>query len=654
MSIFPLLARGIARFAILSLLVGGATASATADLSALAANDNRVPAGRLENGVLTIRIEAAMGNCSPEENDGPAYPCAAFREPGGKLSTPGPFIRVPEGTSIHASIRNLLRQPLTIHGLHTRPNNTRPNIEQEVLVIPSGDTRDVVFQAGAPGTYLYWASRTGADALLHRHTDDDQLNGAFVVDPKGFAPNTSDERTLVISQHVDVYDEQSKPPKFHDILGFNGLSWPHSERLTYRVGQTAHWRVINATRIAHPMHLHGSYFRVDSIGDGETDAIYNDDERRMAVTEPVPPGHTFTLTWTPERAGNWLFHCHVLRHISPEHRYWQPAANEHQHDSADHARQGMAGLVLGITVLPAETPVSQISASQISKAAPPTRKLDLVASELPGLFGNDPGMAFSIPTIAGAKPTIPGPPLVLTRGQPSEIRVVNHLSEPLAVHWHGIELESYYDGVPGVSGSGTHLMPSIPPGESFVAQFTPPRAGTFIYHTHIDDLKRLTSGLYGPLIVMPPGETFDPETDRVLMLSKAGPGDTPVWLNGSESPTFGNFRVGQTYRLRIINILPDNPPADIRLEAAGVPVKWRPVAKDGADLPSGHRILCAARQTLSVGETYDFEFRPEAAGQLTLYATRPATIFPPEITPSHRPVELRSATTISAHIVVAE
>lgn len=642
MSICSLLARRFGGL-MLGLVVCGATARATAAIPALAPNTNQVPAGKLQNGVLTIRIEAAMGNWSPEESDGPAFPSAAFREAGGKLSTPGPFIRVPEGSSIHASIRNLLDQPLTIHGLHSHPNNG-----QEVLVIAPGETRDVVFQAGVPGTYLYWASRTGADSLLHRHTDDDQLNGAFIVDPKDRANDNVEERILVISQYLVVYDEQSKPPKFYDILGFNGLSWPHSERLTYRVGQTVHWRIINATRVIHPMHLHGFYFRVDSVGDGEADTIYNDDERRMAVTELLRPGHTFSLTWTPERAGNWVFHCHILRHISPENRYWQAGVNEHQHDAGDHARQGMAGLVMGITVLPSETVVKQTSSTEA-----PTRSLDLVASELPGLFGSDPGMGFAIAG-AGAKPTIPGPPVVLTQGQPSNIRVVNHLSEPLAVHWHGIELESYYDGVPGVSGSGNHLMPPIPPGESFVVQFTPPRAGTFIYHTHIDDLKQLTSGLYGPLIVLRPGEQFDPEVDRVLVLSKAGPGDTAVWLNGSESPHFDNFRVGRTYRLRIINILPDNPPVEIRMEAAGAPVKWRPLAKDGADLPPGQRATCSAQQTLSVGETYDFEFRPDTAGQVILHATRPQAVFPPEITPSHKPVELRPATTITSNIAVTE
>jgi FtsP/CotA-like multicopper oxidase with cupredoxin domain len=158
-----------------------------------------------------------------------------------------------------------------------------------------------------------------------------------------------------------------------------------------------------------------------------------------------------------------------------------------------------------------------------AKPRSPVRKIELRAIELPGFFGKSPGMAFAIKNPGSVRrPTIPGPPLILTRGQPTAIRVVNQLSEALAVHWHGIELESYYDGGPGWSGSGRQLLKPIAPGRSFVVQLTAPRAGTFIYHTHIDDVKQLSSGLYGPLIVLPPGEKFDPETDRVLVISRAG------------------------------------------------------------------------------------------------------------------------------------
>src|SRR5262249_26649889 len=299
---------------------------------------------------------------------------------------------------------------------------------------------------------------------------------------------------------------------------------------------------------------------------------------------------------------------------------------------ADHAREGMFGLVMGITILPSDVPVR---AQAKSKGA--TRNLELVASEMPGRFGKDPGMAFAIAKNRSAlEPTIPGPPIVLTRGEPTAIRVVNRLAEPLTVHWHGIELESYFDGVAGLSGSGDKLMPPIAPGASFVAQMTPPRAGTFIYHTHIDDIKQLSSGLYGALIVLPPGEKFDPENDRMLVISRAGPGETPIWLNGSRSPEVASFKAGQKYKLRIINIVPENPPVDVGLKIAGIAANWRPIAKDGADLPAGQRELCPARVTIGVGETYDFEFSAERAGELALEVIRPANRFPAEITPSHK------------------
>ena len=44
--------------------------------------------------------------------------------------------------------------------------------------------------------------------------------------------------------------------------------------------------------------------------------------------------------------------------------------------------------------------------------------------------------------------------LVLQRDEPVAITIVNESHEPAAVHWHGIELESFPDGVAGWSGEG--------------------------------------------------------------------------------------------------------------------------------------------------------------------------------------------------------
>ncbi|HTE46094.1 MAG TPA: multicopper oxidase domain-containing protein [Gemmatimonadaceae bacterium] len=76
---------------------------------------------------------------------------------------------------------------------------------------------------------------------------------------------------------------------------------------------------------------------------------------------------------------------------------------------------------------------------------------------------------------------VPGPVLELTRGERVAINIVNRSHDKAAIHWHGIELESFPDGVPGWSGAGNHVLPMIAPGDSFTVRFTPTRAGTFMY-----------------------------------------------------------------------------------------------------------------------------------------------------------------------------
>jgi hypothetical protein len=39
----------------------------------------------------------------------------------------------------------------------------------------------------------------------------------------------------------------------------------------------------------------------------------------------------------------------------------------------------------------------------------------------------------------------------LVRGEPVHITVLNRRAEPTSIHWHGIELDSYFDGVSGRS-----------------------------------------------------------------------------------------------------------------------------------------------------------------------------------------------------------
>lgn len=354
---------GIA-FVVLLLPAIFAQPAENSSLPQVAANDNRTPAGQLKNGVLDLRLELSTGVWYPEEEGGGHRDVYAFAEEGHAPQSPGPLIRVPEGTQIRATIRNTLPLAAKIYGLHRHPGD--PN---DAVRLAPGETRELHFLADEPGTYMYWAT-TSDTSLEHRDNAETLLSGAFVVDAPGAK---ADDRVFVIGMWTKGVDTTD----LEEIASINGKSWPYSERLTYKIGQTTHWRVINPTASDHAMHLHGFYFTVDGVGEGEHYERYPEEQRRLAVTEHVDVGHVFEMTWTPERAGNWLFHCHMLSHMSPTEALHPKEAHPAAYSSAHDSNAGMGGLVIGITVLS-----GSISAPS-SVAANAAHKLQLVISENP-------------------------------------------------------------------------------------------------------------------------------------------------------------------------------------------------------------------------------------------------------------------------------
>ena len=203
--------------------------------------------------------------------------------------------------------------------------------------------------------------------------------------------------------------------------------------------------------------------------------------------------------------------------------------------------------------------------------------------------------------------------------------VINRLKEPTAIHWHGIELESFSDGVAGWSGMGNSLAPSIMPGDSFVARLTLPRAGTFMYHTHLNDLEQLTSGLYGAIVVLEPGQQFDPTREHVFVVGWDGEETPAMVVNGDTHPPPLALASGVPHRFRFINIGAANL-AVFKLERDSAVVRWQRVAKDGADLPRHQARLVPAVLGIQVGETFDVLFTPEP-GEYRLSASSPSNPF---------------------------
>jgi len=385
-------------------------------------------------------------------------------------------------------------------------------------------------------------------------------------------------------------------------------------------------RLINASGAVHPMHLHGFYFNVDSRGDERANTVFPPESSpHMVVTERAAPGRTFSLTWKPTRPGNWLFHCHDnvhLQHVGSLDGQPLPASGANHHVD-NHALEMMAGPVMGI-IVSGDSVEALSSTSDARRRLRLTARVDADGTEAEPAFGYtlDAGDSSSAPP----PPYLPGPTIVLKRGEPVSITVVNHLPEPTSVHWHGIELESYYDGVAGFSGVGSRIAPAIEPGGSFEARFTPPRSGTFIYHTHIDEVRQQRAGLSGALLVVDSPERYDPEHDLVLMVTvpRKNADAQKVLLNGSTEPAARDMRAGEHYRLRFINLPTARPSMYMRILRESAVLKWRALAKDGRELPADLAIDGPSEIQMGNGETYDFDFVPSGKGDIRLDVTSAA------------------------------
>lgn len=599
--------------------------SAAADtLPRIVANDNRTPAGRDRAGAVVLQLVARTGTWHPEGADGPAAPMQAFAEEGAAPRIPGPLLRVRAGTVAEVTVRNTLPDTLRVFGLVDRVARPVTAADSAPLVVAPGARRSVRLRLDAAGTYLYWGATTGR-SILFRTGLDAQLSGVIVVDAPGDDPRRARDRILVLGMWSDTV-HRALTQRTRVLATVNGRAWPHTERFRHTVGDTVRWRIVNASADLHPMHLHGFYFDLLARGDGLRDERVGPPGSTglASVTESVPTGGTIALRWVPERPGHWLAHCHVPDHFAargPLGTIAAPDAARH----ADHARGGMGGMVVGIEV------AARRGVPHARDDATRPRALRLLVRD--ALGGTD---AVPLHAYALHAPGTPEPPpdsgitaspvLDLVRGEPVRITVVNRLRVPTAVHWHGIELDAYYDGVPGFSGVGRRTTPMIAPGDSFEVRFTPPRAGTFIYHTHADEVRQQAAGLAAALVVREPGTVRDPAIDVPLVFTS--PPDLPsarrvVLVNARERPAPITMRVGTTYRLRFIQMSVPRVAMALELRrATAAPTDslriWRAVAKDGATLPAWAREVGPARRFLGVGETADVEVTPRETGELEL------------------------------------
>ena len=127
--------------------------------------------------------------------------------------------------------------------------------------------------------------------------------------------------------------------------------------------------------------------------------------------------------------------------------------------------------------------------------------------------------------------TIPGPTLEFIEGEYAVIYVKNEMSVETSVHWHGLLLPNFYDGVPYLN------TPPIEPGHTQKYEFPIKQSGTYWYHSHT--MLQEQSGVYGSIVIKPKKQTIDYDKELVLMLSD--------WTNEKPMNVLRNLKRGNEW-----------------------------------------------------------------------------------------------------------
>ena len=126
---------------------------------------------------------------------------------------------------------------------------------------------------------------------------------------------------------------------------------------------------------------------------------------------------------------------------------------------------------------------------------------------------------------------IPGPVLEFEEGDLAIINVTNKMDEETSVHWHGLILPNFYDGVPYLT------TPPIEPGTTFQYRIPINQSGTYWYHSHT--MLQEQKGVYGSIIIHPKEKTLEYDKDLVVVLSD--------WTNEKPMNVLRNLKRGNEW-----------------------------------------------------------------------------------------------------------
>jgi len=226
---------------------------------------------------------------------------------------PGPTIRVRPGERVRIAVTNRLPEATTVHwhGLDIPIDQDGVPFLSQPPIAP-GATFTYAFSVPAtPGTFFYHT---------HMHADRQQavgLYGALVIEDN---PPPHAAYTLSLGEWR-IVGGKSYPAMPHDgmmpnYFTINGKSYPATETIRARVGESILLRLVGSGQFIHPIHIHGGPFEIVA-----TDGFPVPPGARLTKdTVLVGPGERYDVLWTARRPGKWLLHCHINHHTTNDGR----------------------------------------------------------------------------------------------------------------------------------------------------------------------------------------------------------------------------------------------------------------------------------------------------------------------------------------------
>ena len=218
---------------------------------------------------------------------------------------PGPMIKLDVGDLVRVHIQNDLPMGTDIHwhGVST-PNDMDGVSPITQDLIRSGEDFTYEFVAEKPAVGMYHA---------HHHGHVQIPNGMFAVMLIGDMPLPRGETISGITIPEDLEVAQEFPMVLNDagVIGFslNGKSFPATAPIVATEGDWILAHYYNEGLQIHPMHQH-QFPQLVVAKDGiPLDHPY------WADTVNVAPGERYSVLMNVDRAGVWVWHCHILTHV---------------------------------------------------------------------------------------------------------------------------------------------------------------------------------------------------------------------------------------------------------------------------------------------------------------------------------------------------